>query len=161
MRLMATTRPADVPEPASPAIMGELRNALAGAGYTAENVAAVLHLSGELTLGPADLQVHELRTRDGSRLSSLVRLFALGIEVEERAVASAVAPVKPSVLAEMGVLEVGGGKVRVVLSNEYGGTPLTIGAGSVALAGKNGALGGPAARLTWGGRSSVVVPPAG
>jgi lysophospholipase L1-like esterase len=56
-------------------------------------------------------------------------------------------------------LSMGGSKVRVVLSNEYGTTPLTIGAGSVALAGKDGALEGPAARLTWGGRSSVVVPP--
>src|SRR5258708_11149739 len=112
MRLMATTRPADVPAPASAAIMGELRNALANAGYTAENVAAALHLSGELTLGPADLQVIDLRTGDGSPLSTLVRLLALGLEVEESAVASAVSPVKPSVLAEMGVLEVGGGKVR-------------------------------------------------
>src|SRR5580698_100630 len=40
-------------------------------------------------------------------------------------------------------LSVGGGKVRVVLSNEYGSAPLTIGAGTVALAGKDGALAGP------------------
>ena len=39
-------------------------------------------------------------------------------------------------------LSIGGGKVRVVLSNEYGSTPLIIGAGSVALAGAKGALGG-------------------
>ncbi len=57
-------------------------------------------------------------------------------------------------------ISVGGSKVRVVLSNEFGSEPLTIGAGSVALAGGNGALAGAgAARLTWGGRSSVVVPP--
>ncbi|HXS05356.1 MAG TPA: SGNH/GDSL hydrolase family protein [Rhizomicrobium sp.] len=56
-------------------------------------------------------------------------------------------------------LSVGGGKVRVVLSNEYGSLPMTIGAGSVAQAGANGALAGPAARLTWGGKGSVVVPP--
>ncbi|MES2253681.1 MAG: SGNH/GDSL hydrolase family protein [Pseudomonadota bacterium] len=57
-------------------------------------------------------------------------------------------------------ISVGGAKVRIVLSNEYGGEPLTIGAGSVALAATNGALAGTGAlRLTWGGRSSVVVPP--
>jgi lysophospholipase L1-like esterase len=56
-------------------------------------------------------------------------------------------------------LSVGGGKVRVVLSNEYGGAPLAIGAATVALAGQDGALAGPAARLRWGGRDSVVVPP--
>src|SRR5260370_5091809 len=110
--MMAATRPADVPAPASAGTLSELRSALARACYTAENVAGVLHLSGELTLAPADLQVHDLRTRDGSPLSTLVRLLALGFEVEERAVALALAPVKPSMLAEMGVLEVGGGKVR-------------------------------------------------
>ena len=56
-------------------------------------------------------------------------------------------------------ISVGGSKLRVVLSNEYGTAPLTIGAGTVAMAGGNGALAGPAAKLTWGGRSSVVVPP--
>ena len=56
-------------------------------------------------------------------------------------------------------ISTGGGKVRVILSNEYGATPLIIGAGTVALAGKGGALGGPAVRLTWGGKASVVVPP--
>jgi lysophospholipase L1-like esterase len=56
-------------------------------------------------------------------------------------------------------ISTGGGKVRVVLSNEYGATPLAIGAGTVALAGKDGALAGPAVRLTWGGKASVMVPP--
>ena len=56
-------------------------------------------------------------------------------------------------------ISMGGGKIRVVLSNEYGAAPLTIGAGTVALAGRDGALAGAPARLTWGGRSSVVVPP--
>jgi lysophospholipase L1-like esterase len=57
-------------------------------------------------------------------------------------------------------VSVGGKKVRIVLSNEFGTEPLTIGAASVAAAGTNGALSGAgAARLTWGGKSSVVVPP--
>ena len=58
-------------------------------------------------------------------------------------------------------ISVGGEKVRVVLSNEFGTRPLTIGAASVALAGKEGALaGGAAKKLTWGGRADVVIPPA-
>ena len=57
-------------------------------------------------------------------------------------------------------ISVGGSKIRIVLSNEYGSGPLTIGAGSVALAGKDGTLAGAGpARLTWGGRNWVVVPP--
>lgn len=107
---MATTR--DVPAAASPATMAELRNALAGAGYTTENVAALLRLQGELTLGPADLQVHDRRTRDSSRLSTAVRLLALGFDVDESALAAALAPVKPSALVEMGVIWVQGGKAR-------------------------------------------------
>jgi lysophospholipase L1-like esterase len=56
-------------------------------------------------------------------------------------------------------ISTGGGKVRVVLSNEYGATPLVIGAGTVALTGNGGALAGPVSRLSWGGKASVVVPP--
>src|SRR6185437_3644340 len=37
-------------------------------------------------------------------------------------------------------ISAGGGRIRIVLSNEYGNAPLAIGAGSVALAGQNGAL---------------------
>jgi lysophospholipase L1-like esterase len=57
-------------------------------------------------------------------------------------------------------ISVGGNKIRIVLSNEFGSAPLTIGAGSVAHAGKDGSLAGASSvRLTWGGRSWVVVPP--
>ena len=57
-------------------------------------------------------------------------------------------------------ISVGGNKLRIVLSNEYGRKPLMIGAGSIALAGKNGAVdAGSLKKLTWGGRPFAVVPP--
>jgi lysophospholipase L1-like esterase len=60
-------------------------------------------------------------------------------------------------------ISVGGDQVRVILSNEFGTKPLTIGAGSVALAGTGGAAGAVDAAtlkpLTWGGRNWVVIPP--
>src|SRR5688500_7475769 len=57
-------------------------------------------------------------------------------------------------------ISVGGSKVRIVLSNEYGTRPLTIGAATVALAAEDGAVEkGSAKALTWNGQSSVVVPP--
>ena len=56
-------------------------------------------------------------------------------------------------------VSVGGERVRIMLSNEYGSAPLTIGAGTVAIAGPNGSQAAAGPRLTWGGRSSVVVPP--
>jgi lysophospholipase L1-like esterase len=57
-------------------------------------------------------------------------------------------------------ISVGGSKVRIVISNEYGAKPLTIGAGSVALAGNQGEVDKSTLKpLTWGSRTWVVVPP--
>jgi lysophospholipase L1-like esterase len=57
-------------------------------------------------------------------------------------------------------ISVGGSKVRIVLSNEYGTRPLTIGAATVALAAEDGAVEkGTTKALTWNGQGSVVVPP--
>lgn len=57
-------------------------------------------------------------------------------------------------------ISVGGDQLRVVLSNEFGTRPVTIGAGSVGLVGQNGAVEpGSLKPLTWGGSSQVVIPP--
>jgi lysophospholipase L1-like esterase len=55
-------------------------------------------------------------------------------------------------------ISVGGTSVRVVLSNAFGAKPLTIGAGSVAIAGKDGSVDQATLKpLTWGGKSSAVI----
>ena len=57
-------------------------------------------------------------------------------------------------------VSVGGSRVRVELSNEYGARPLVIGAAHVALAGQGVAIAAGSDRaLTFGGRTSVTVPP--
>jgi len=57
-------------------------------------------------------------------------------------------------------ISIGGDHVRVMISNEYGKLPLTLGAAHVALAGQNGGTqAGSDHALTFGGKSSVVVPP--
>ena len=57
-------------------------------------------------------------------------------------------------------LSIGGGRVRVVLSNEYGTTPLTIGAAHIALAGADGKIqDGTDHALTFGGQPEFVIPP--
>ncbi len=72
----------------------------------------------------------------------------------------------PEVLENQTVRQVarisaGGTSVRVVLSNAFGAKPLTIGAGSVAIAGKDGSVDQATLKpLTWGGKSSAVVPAA-
>ena len=54
----------------------------------------------------------------------------------------------------------GGRRVRVLLSNEYGTQPLVIGAAHVALAdAKAGIVAGSDRALTFGGRTSVTIPP--
>lgn len=54
---------------------------------------------------------------------------------------------------------VGGSRVRIVLSNEYGTQPLQIGAARIATAGEAaGATGGPGKALTFGGQQSITVP---
>jgi lysophospholipase L1-like esterase len=57
-------------------------------------------------------------------------------------------------------VSVGGKRVRIVLSNEFGTKPLVIGAGSVALAGKEGGVeAGGLKALTWAGQGAVTIPP--
>ena len=57
-------------------------------------------------------------------------------------------------------LSIGGSRVRIVLSNEYGKTPLTIGAAEIALAGEAGKIKeGSAHAVTFGGNPTIVVPP--
>jgi lysophospholipase L1-like esterase len=57
-------------------------------------------------------------------------------------------------------VSLGGSRVRVEFSNEYGEHPLVIGAAHVALAGEKGAIvPGSDRALTFGGRPSITVPP--
>src|SRR5471032_1699293 len=55
---------------------------------------------------------------------------------------------------------IGGSPVRVVLTNEFGIEPLTIGAGQVALSAGGGEIDLASAKtLTFGGLTSIVIPP--
>lgn len=57
-------------------------------------------------------------------------------------------------------VSIGGPRVRVLLSNEYGTQPLVIGAAQLARAGKGADIvAGSAHALTFGGSTSVTIPP--
>ncbi|MBV8938032.1 MAG: SGNH/GDSL hydrolase family protein [Alphaproteobacteria bacterium] len=63
-------------------------------------------------------------------------------------------------LRQIAHVSLGGHRVRVVLSNEYGDRPLVIGAAHVALADEGSAItDGSDRALTFGGRASVAIPP--
>ncbi|AMP12407.1 SGNH/GDSL hydrolase family protein [Collimonas pratensis] len=57
-------------------------------------------------------------------------------------------------------ISLGGKRARVVLSNEFGTTPLTLGAAHIALAGDgSGIVAGTDRTLTFGGRETVTIAP--
>ena len=63
-------------------------------------------------------------------------------------------------LREIVHVSLGGPIVRIVLSNEFGLDPLTIGEAHIALSTGNGAIDLPSANaLTFGGRTSITIPP--
>jgi len=61
---------------------------------------------------------------------------------------------------ELATISIGGSKVRVVLTNEYGTRPLTIGAAHVAIFDKGAAIqAGSDRALTFGGKDQITIPP--
>ncbi len=71
-------------------------------------------------------------------------------------------PASPSVddqtIRQVVRLTATGERVRVRLTNEYGDTPLEVGAASIALAGPDGKPTGAIMPVTFGGSPSVVIP---
>ena len=60
----------------------------------------------------------------------------------------------------MSRVSIGGPRIRVLFSNEYGEKPVKIGNAHVALAGTGpGIVAGSDHALTFGGRSTVTIPP--
>lgn len=57
-------------------------------------------------------------------------------------------------------LTAAGDKVRIRLTNEYGDTPLEVGAASISLAGPDGKPAGPVIPITFSGKPQVVIPKA-
>ncbi len=63
-------------------------------------------------------------------------------------------------LREIVHISIGGPSVRVVLTNEFGLDPLTIGAAQIALSSGTSAItAGSATALTFGGAPSIIIPP--
>lgn len=63
-------------------------------------------------------------------------------------------------LRQVARISLGGKRLRIVFSNAYGQTPLTLGKASVALAGDRGAVDmGSLHLLTFGGKTTAAIPP--
>jgi lysophospholipase L1-like esterase len=68
--------------------------------------------------------------------------------------------VRDQTIRQVGRVSIGGNRVRIRVSNEYGKLPLTIGAAHVALAGAGSAIAaGTDHKLTFSGQDSITIPP--
>lgn len=89
-----------------------LRRALASAGYTPEGVRAALDVEGEGSPRLADVAVHLRRLADGEPLSTLIRLFLLGVGVPAAEAKRALAPAPLARLERLGLLLERAGEVE-------------------------------------------------
>lgn len=85
--------------------VSRLRRALAGAGYTPEGVRAALGAEGEGSPHLADLAVHLHRLADGEPLSTLIKLFLLGVGVPAAEAERALAPAPLPRLERLGLVK--------------------------------------------------------
>lgn len=70
------------------------------------------------------------------------------------------ATLQEQTIRQVARISLGGKRIRIVLSNEYGSQPLVIGAAHVALADtKSAIVSGTDRTITFGGNASTVVPP--
>jgi SAM-dependent methyltransferase len=83
---------------------GTLGDVLRGAGYTAERFREMLAADGGARRDRADVQLHLRCLPEGEELSTLIKLFWLGVPVTTKEAAAALEPLALDGLAELGVL---------------------------------------------------------
>jgi SAM-dependent methyltransferase len=83
---------------------GNLGEVLRSAGYTAEGFREALAVDGGARRDRADIQFHLRRLPDDDRLSTLIKLFWLGVPIGSDEAAAALAPLPVEGLTELGVL---------------------------------------------------------
>jgi methylase of polypeptide subunit release factors len=91
----------------------QLRTALAG--YTVDAVIERLGLVGQAALNRADLAGVARAVRGNDRLATLIRLFVVGLPVDDRAARHALAPLPPEAAVAAGLVEFSAGSARALL----------------------------------------------
>ena len=85
-------------------LLGNLGDVLRTAGYTGEGFRDALAVEGGARRDRADIQFHLRRLPDDDRLSTLIKLFWLGVPISSNEAAAALAPLPLHGLEELGVL---------------------------------------------------------
>lgn len=120
------------------------------AGRSGLLLCAILWTSAALARGPSAPHEHWIATW-GASPHHLITFFQNGPSSK---------PLAGQTIRQRVHLSVGGHRFRVRFSNEFGSTPLVIGAASIALPAHEAAVEGSSIRkLTFGGAASIVVPP--
>ncbi|MDX6211817.1 MAG: hypothetical protein QOF82_904 [Frankiales bacterium] len=109
--------------PAQPDDLRRLRQALLAAGYTVDGVPRALSPQAHDALGAGDPAPAVRATRDGSAMSTLVRLFLLGKAVPTQLCASALDPLTLDQAVAMGLLVADGDSMRAGLDVRPYGEP--------------------------------------
>ena len=107
---MATLRPAG-PSVLDPGDYGRIRDVLARAGYTDEGVVKALGVDTLSRLREKKVPALLRRTRGGTPLETLIRLFILDQPVDASSVARALAPMMPDDWIAFGLLEADGPQI--------------------------------------------------
>jgi methylase of polypeptide subunit release factors len=116
---MSSTSPAHHP----PDDLRRLRQALLAAGYTVDGVPAAISLQAHDALGAGDPAPALRATRDGSAMSTLVRLFLLGRTVDASCCAAAFDPLTLEQAVTMSLLVPDGAGFRAGLDVRPYGEP--------------------------------------
>ncbi|BEP14937.1 methyltransferase [Acidothermaceae bacterium B102] len=115
--------PSQSPVPIPPDDLRLLRQALLAAGYTVDGVPTAMSDQAHAALGAGDPAPALRATRDGSPLSTLIRLFLLGRVVAEPACTAALAPLPVASALAMGLLTRQEGGLRALLDVRPYGEP--------------------------------------
>ncbi|MDX6229513.1 MAG: hypothetical protein QOI76_2903 [Frankiales bacterium] len=111
------------PAPAQPDGLRRLRQALLAAGYTVDGVPRALSPQAHDALAAGDPAPALRATRDGSAMSTLVRLFLLGKAVPAQQCAAALDPLTLDEAVAMGLLVAGADSMRAGLDVRPYGEP--------------------------------------
>jgi hypothetical protein len=112
-----------MPSQSPPDHLRRLRQALLAAGYTVDGVPAAISAQAHAALGAGDPAPALRATRDGSSLSTLIRLFLLGRTVDLAACAAALDPLNLPFALELGLLTGDTDGVRALLDVRPYGEP--------------------------------------
>ena len=110
------------PSTGDPEGIAQLRAALEGAGYTDATVRAALDTEVSASRESAELPLYRRMLPEGEPLSTLIELFLLGVSVDARDAAAALAPLELERVEAMGLLTVTDDRVQpaveIVPTNE-------------------------------------------